>query len=146
MKDRDDPRAALCVAVAAGRIAAVAAAGVLSGQVPPLPVLAGLACAIGLSLSRRTAPVWFLVAADLTFALAFGLTAEPTAFAHIAVVAAAAQAGAALGVPGLLAALPTALVAWWAPLGGVLTAGLLRLWQELMARRARAVRAPDGGS
>src|SRR3954463_10544001 len=101
MKDRDDPRAALCVAVAAGRIAAVAATSVLIGPLPPIPVVLGLACAIGLSLTRRPAAVWFFVAVDLTLALILGLTAVPTTFIHIAIAGAAAMAGAALGVPGL---------------------------------------------
>jgi signal transduction histidine kinase len=139
MKDRDDPRAALSVAVAAGRIAAVVAAFLLHGQVPSLPVAAGLACAIGLSLTRRFAVVCFLVATDLTLAIVLGLAAAPTAFTHIALAGAAAQAGAALGLVGALIAIPTFLVAWWAPLGGLLTAGLLRLWRELLARRTRAV-------
>ena len=130
MKDRDDPRAALSVAVVAGRVAAIAAASVLSGQLPPAFVTLGLAAAICLSLTRRTGYIWVLVALDLTLALAFGLTNDASTLSRIAIAGAAAQAGAALGVPGAVSALPTAMVAWWAPIGGVLLAGLGRLWRE----------------
>jgi Cellulose binding domain/Histidine kinase len=42
MDDRDDLRAALCIVVAAGRIAAIGAAAVLAEGVPAWPILAGL--------------------------------------------------------------------------------------------------------
>jgi len=141
MKDRDDPRAALCVAVAAGRVAAIGAASVLSGHWPPALAVLGLACAICLSFIRTTILAWSLITVDVAAAIVLGLSAEPGTFSHIAAGGAAAQAGAAFGWMGVLAGLPAAVVAWWAPLFGVLTAGLARLWREIMVRRARAVQA-----
>lgn len=141
MKDRDDPRAALSVAVIAGRAAAIAAASFLSGQLPPAFVALGLACAVCLILAPGRGYLWLLVVLDLTLAVAYGLTTEAGTFSRIAIAGAAAQAGAVLGLPGAIAALPTAIVAWWAPVAGVLMAGLGRLWHELMERRARAVQA-----
>lgn len=141
MKDRDDPRAALSVAVAAGRIAAVGAISVLSRQLPPLLVAAGLLIAVSLCFTRRTAAVWALVGVDLTTALVYGLMHEPSTAGHIAIAGASAQAGAALGLAGVIGALPTVWIAWWAPIAGLVTAGLARLWRELMIRRARTVQA-----
>ena len=97
MEDRDDLRAALCIAVAAGRIAAIGAAAVIAKSVPGWPILVGLACAVAMCVVRKPVFVWLLVAADLTLALTNAVDGTSGTPEHIAVGGAAAQAGAALG-------------------------------------------------